>query len=99
MPRTVAVAGGLRSARPERRVSTCRVGDAVSLTPTAWSVLSLDRFREDKLVTERNGIKRDMLDGRTSSTNRTSASNRSIKISASIATTFGSKRPKNDAVW
>jgi hypothetical protein len=33
-------------------------------------------------------MKRDVLDGRTSSTNRASACNRTIKISASIATTF-----------
>ena len=34
------------------------------------------------------GTKRDVLDGRTSSTNRAFASDRTIKISASIATTF-----------
>jgi hypothetical protein len=33
-------------------------------------------------------MKRDVLDGRTSSTNRASASDRTIKISASIATTL-----------
>ncbi len=43
-----------------------------------------------------NGMKRDVLDGRHSSTSRASASNRTIKISASIATTFGSKRPNSD---
>jgi hypothetical protein len=40
-----------------------------------------------------NGMKRDVLDGRTSSTSRARASDRTIKISASIATTiFGSSR-------
>jgi hypothetical protein len=43
-----------------------------------------------------NGTKRDVLGGRTS-TNRASASNRTIKISASIATTLGSKQPNSDA--
>jgi hypothetical protein len=43
-------------------------------------------------------MKWDVLDGRTSSTNRAFASNRSIKISASIATTFRIKQPKSDAV-
>jgi hypothetical protein len=41
------------------------------------------------------GIKRDALDG--SCESRLSASNRIIKISASIVTTFGSKRPNSDA--
>jgi hypothetical protein len=35
-------------------------------------------------------MKRDVLDGTTSSTSLASATNRTIKISASIATTFGS---------
>jgi hypothetical protein len=35
-----------------------------------------------------NGIKRDVLDGRTSRPSRASVSNRIIKISASIATTL-----------
>jgi hypothetical protein len=34
-------------------------------------------------------MKRDVLDGRISSTNRVFASDRTIKISDSIATTFG----------
>jgi hypothetical protein len=38
-----------------------------------------------------NGMNGDLLDGRTSSTNRASASDFTIKISASIATTLGSK--------
>jgi hypothetical protein len=42
-------------------------------------------------------MKRDVLDGRTSSTNRASASDRTIKISASIATTFWIKQPNSDA--
>jgi hypothetical protein len=43
-------------------------------------------------------MKRDVLDGRTSSTNRAFASDRTMKISASIATTFGSKQPNSDAI-
>jgi hypothetical protein len=46
-----------------------------------------------------NSIWRDALDGRTSCASLLSASNRSIKISASIATTFGLKRPKSDVGW
>jgi hypothetical protein len=41
-----------------------------------------------------NGIRQDPLDGRTSCAILLSASNRNIKISASIATTYGSNRPK-----
>lgn len=45
-----------------------------------------------------NGMKQDVLDGRTLSTSRTSASDRTIKISASIATTFSDrKQPNGDA--
>jgi hypothetical protein len=43
-------------------------------------------------------MKLDVLDGRTSSTNRAFASDRTIKISASIATTFWIKQPNNDAM-
>jgi hypothetical protein len=43
-----------------------------------------------------NGIKGDALAGKASCASRLSASNRIIKISASIATTFGSKRPNSD---
>jgi hypothetical protein len=39
----------------------------------------------------------DALDGRTYSTNRAFASDRTIKISASIATTFWIKQPNSDA--
>jgi hypothetical protein len=39
----------------------------------------------------------DVLDGRTSSTNRAFASDRTIKISDSIATTFGSEQLNSDA--
>jgi hypothetical protein len=39
----------------------------------------------------------DTLDGRTSSTNRAFASDRTIKISASIATTFWTKRLNSGA--
>jgi hypothetical protein len=42
-------------------------------------------------------MKLDVLDGRTSSTNRAFASNRTMKISASIATTFWTKQPNSDA--
>jgi hypothetical protein len=43
-------------------------------------------------------MKQDVLDGRTLSTSRTSASDRTIKISASIATTFSDrKQPNSDA--
>jgi hypothetical protein len=45
-----------------------------------------------------NGLRRDALDGGTSCASRLSASNRSIKISASIATTFGLKPLKSDVV-
>jgi hypothetical protein len=39
----------------------------------------------------------DVLDGRTSSTNRAFASERTIKISDSIATTFGPEQLNSDA--
>jgi hypothetical protein len=42
-------------------------------------------------------MKWDALDGRTSSTNRAFASDRTMKISASIATTFWIKQPNSDA--
>jgi hypothetical protein len=42
-------------------------------------------------------MKRDVLDGRTSSTDRAFASERTIKISDSIATTFGSEQLNSDA--
>jgi hypothetical protein len=41
-------------------------------------------------------MKADLLDGRTSSISRASASDRTIKISASIVTTLGSQRCNND---
>jgi hypothetical protein len=39
----------------------------------------------------------EVLDGRTSSTSRAFASDRAMKISASIATTFWIKQPNSDA--
>jgi hypothetical protein len=39
-----------------------------------------------------NGMNQDVLDGSTSSTDRAFASDRTIKISDSIATTFGSEQ-------
>jgi hypothetical protein len=42
-------------------------------------------------------MKQDVLEGRTSSTNRAFASERTIKISDSIATTFGSEQLNSDA--
>ena len=45
------------------------------------------------------GMKLDVLDGRPPCTRTSlSASNRTIKISASIATTLGSKRPNSDLI-
>jgi hypothetical protein len=44
-----------------------------------------------------SGTNWDALDARTSSTNRAFASDRTIKISASIATTFWIKQPHSDA--
>ena len=44
-----------------------------------------------------NGMKLDVLDGRTSFANRAFASDRTMKISASIATTFWIKQPNSDA--
>jgi hypothetical protein len=63
----------------------------------AWSFLALEvgSFKANWLF-GLNGIKWDALGGRTSCASRPSASNRIIKISASIATTYGSKRPNSD---
>jgi hypothetical protein len=44
-----------------------------------------------------NGMNWDVLDGRTSSTNRAFASDRTIKISDSMATTFGPEQLNSDA--
>jgi hypothetical protein len=43
-----------------------------------------------------NGMKRDVLDGSTSSTSRASPSNRTIKISASIGPPLDQKQPNSD---
>jgi hypothetical protein len=63
-----------------------------------WSFLALEvRLLENEWAIGLNGMKRDALEGMTSSTRRTSASNRTMKISASIATFFESTRPNSDA--
>ena len=83
---------------------TAKAGLTASLAPTqtalllpdhsdgplfTWSFVALEvRFLEAHSLLALNGTKRDVLGGRTS-TNRASASNRTIKISASIATTLG----------
>jgi len=63
----------------------------------ASSPLRSGCLKENRLLGLK-GTKTDVLDGRTSSTNRAFASNRSIKISASIATTFRIKQPNSDVV-
>jgi hypothetical protein len=50
------------------------------------------RFFESELALRVKGIRGDALEGRTSCARRLPASNRNIKISASIATTFGLSR-------
>jgi hypothetical protein len=89
--------------RPARcwALMTNRSGQTAA-TPTGGSSLGASsHLRSVSLKTNwlrlgLNGMKRDVLDGRTSSTSRACASDRTIKISASIATTIFSIKPNSD---